>query len=262
MEQNEQNTNKTTQPHLTLLKGRNETHLQKLIEDGIKVDAVVMDPPYCSGGSTTAARCKGLSKYLKSLKRHVNLVEFGDEMDQLSYGASLLNLLLKFEELLNPPGYVFIFSDWRQIAINSIVLQMSSIRFRGVIPWNKKNCRPNKGVFKNQCEFVIWGTLDGTTPNKYADGYFEQSPAQMKDRYHATEKPVELLEYLLRILPDDARTVCDPFMGGGSTGEACARLGLSFIGIEKNETYFNTCKERLEPLFANCQGGKLEKNNN
>lgn len=260
--EHEQNTIEKQQPHLMLLKGRNETHLERLIKDGIKVDAFVLDPPYCSGGSTTAARCKGMIKYIKSLKHHVNLVEFGDEMDQISYGASLLNLLLKFEELLKPPGYVFIFSDWRQIAINPIVLQMSSIRFRGVIPWNKKNCRPNKGVFKNLCEFIIWGTLDGTTPNKYADGYFEQSSPQMKDRYHATEKPVELLEYLLRILPDDARTVCDPFMGGGSTGEACARLGLDFIGIEKNEIYFNTCKERLEPLFANCQGGKLEKNNN
>ena len=105
----EQNTKENTQPHLTLLKGRNETHLQRLIEDGIKVDAIVMDPPYCSGGSTTAARCKGMIKYIKSMKHHVNLVEFGDEMDQISYSASLLNLLLKFEELLKPPGYVFLF---------------------------------------------------------------------------------------------------------------------------------------------------------
>lgn len=259
--EHETNTNERPQPRLTLLKGRNETHLKKLIEDGIKVDAVVMDPPYCSGGSTTAARAKGNCKYFKSLSKHPNLVEFGDEMDQLSYGASLLNLLLKFEELLNPPGYVFIFSDWRQIAINSIVLQMSSIRFRGVIPWNKKNCRPNKGVFKNQCEFVVWGTLNGTS-QKFRDGYIEKSAPPMNKRRHSCEKPVEVLEYLLGILPDDARTVCDPFMGGGSTGEACARLGLDFIGIEKNETYFNTCKERLEPFFVNCQGVLNEKNNN
>ena len=120
--EHENETNENMQPHLTLLKGRNETLLEQLIKDGIKVDAFVLDPPYCSGGSTTAARAKGMVKYIKSLKHHVNLVEFGDEMDQVSYGASLLNLLLKFEELLNPPGYVFIFSDWRQIAINSIVL--------------------------------------------------------------------------------------------------------------------------------------------
>ena len=93
--EHEKTTDERPQPRLTLLKGRNETHLQKLIEDGIKVDAVVMDPPYCSGGSTTAARSKGMIKYIKSLKHHVNLVEFGDEMEQISYGASLLNLLLK-----------------------------------------------------------------------------------------------------------------------------------------------------------------------
>ena len=60
----------------------------------------------------------------------------------------------------------------------------------------------------------------------------------------------------------DAVVMDPPYCSGGSTGEACARLGLSFIGIEKNETYFNTCKERLEPLFANCQGVIHEKNNN
>lgn len=259
MEQKNGNEKKTTKA--ILFKGRNETYLKQMIDEGTKVDAFVLDPPYCSGGSTSAARAKGNYKYFKSLSNYTNLVEFGDEMDQLSYGVTMFNLCQFMEELLTPPGYVFIFSDWRQIAINSIVLQMSSIRFRGVIPWNKTNCRPNKGVFKNQCEFVIWGTLDGTS-DKFRDGYIEKSAPPMNKRHHSCEKPVEVLEYLLGILPDTARTVCDPFMGGGSTGEACARLGLSFIGIEKNETYFNTCKERLEPLFANCQGGKLEKNNN
>ena len=70
----EQNTNERPQPHLTLLKGRNETHLQKLIEDGIKVDAVVMDPPYCSGGSTTAARF--LAKIREILKNALDVLEF------------------------------------------------------------------------------------------------------------------------------------------------------------------------------------------
>lgn len=73
-------------------------------------------------------------------------------------------------------------------------------------------------------------------------------------------------EHLTNLIRDgikvDAVVMDPPYCSGGSTGEACARLGLSFIGIEKNEAYFNTCKERLEPLFANCQGGKLEKNNN
>ena len=248
----EQNLTDEKKTKATLFKGRNENLLKRLIEEGTKVDAFVLDPPYCSGGSTSAARAKSNYKYFKSLSRHASLVEFGDEMDQLSYGATMLNLCLLMEQTLNPPGYVFMFSDWRQIAINSIILQMSSIRFRGVIPWNKKNCRPNKGVFKNLCEFVVWGTLDGTS-DKYRDGYIEKSALPMNKRHHSCEKPVEVLEYLLGILTDEARTVCDPFMGGGSTGEACARLGLDFIGCEKNETYFTTAKERLEPLFSICQ---------
>ena len=63
-------------------------------------------------------------------------------------------------------------------------------------------------------------------------------------RYHPTQKPVELMEWCLDFI--ESETVVDPYMGSGTTGVACARRGLAFVGIEKREPYFNIACERIE----------------
>lgn len=63
---------------------------------------------------------------------------------------------------------------------------------------------------------------------------------------HPTQKPVELLEYLIKTYSNEGETVLDSTMGSGSTGVACKNTGRSFIGIEMNDEYFNIAKERIE----------------
>ena len=62
---------------------------------------------------------------------------------------------------------------------------------------------------------------------------------------HPTQKPVPLLAWCLNFAPD-AKTVCDPFMGSGTTGVACAQLGKAFTGIERERRYFDIACERIE----------------
>ena len=57
--------------------------------------------------------------------------------------------------------------------------------------------------------------------------------------------PLEVMKNIIGILPDDI-TVIDPFMGSGTTGVACAELGVNFIGIELDKTYFDVAKSRIE----------------
>lgn len=64
--------------------------------------------------------------------------------------------------------------------------------------------------------------------------------------YHPTQKPVPLLEYLIKTYTNQGETVLDNCMGSGSTGVACANLNRDFIGIELDENYFNIAKERIE----------------
>ena len=63
---------------------------------------------------------------------------------------------------------------------------------------------------------------------------------------HPTQKPVQLMEYMVRTYTDEGAVVLDNTMGSGTTGVACVRTGRRFVGIEKDSQYFETAKARLE----------------
>lgn len=63
---------------------------------------------------------------------------------------------------------------------------------------------------------------------------------------HPTQKPVALLEYLIKTYTNEGDLVLDNCMGSGSTGVACVNTNRSFIGIEKDEKYFEIAKERID----------------
>lgn len=69
-------------------------------------------------------------------------------------------------------------------------------------------------------------------------------------RFHPTPKPVELMEYLVFKASQPGETILDPFMGGGTTGVACVRLGRRFIGIEKEEKYFRIAQRRIQEAMG------------
>lgn len=71
---------------------------------------------------------------------------------------------------------------------------------------------------------------------------------------HPTQKPVPLLEYLVRTYTNEGGTVLDNCMGSGSTGAACLRSGRHFIGMEKDPQYFQAARERLEKEAALVAG--------
>jgi len=69
-------------------------------------------------------------------------------------------------------------------------------------------------------------------------------------RLHPTQKPLALLEYLIRTYTNAGDTVLDFTMGSGTTGHACGNLGRRFIGIERDESYFNLASERIATAYA------------
>jgi len=69
---------------------------------------------------------------------------------------------------------------------------------------------------------------------------------QDRKGFHPTQKPLELMKYLIKTYTLEQQTVLDSTMGSGTTGLACKHLNRKFIGIELDETYFNTAKERIQ----------------
>ena len=69
---------------------------------------------------------------------------------------------------------------------------------------------------------------------------------------HPTQKPVRLMKWCLDMHPK-AQTVCDPFMGTGTTGVAAVAMGKSFVGIERERKYFDIACERIENEQRQCR---------
>lgn len=93
-------------------------------------------------------------------------------------------------------------------------------------------------------------TENKTYTEKFPSNILRISNANQKGRVHPTQKPVALMEYLIKTYTNEGETVLDFTMGSGTTGVACVNLNRSFIGIEVDEHYFKISKERIEKAGA------------
>lgn len=85
---------------------------------------------------------------------------------------------------------------------------------------------------------------------KFPKSILKFSNANHKDKFHPTQKPVPLLEYLIKTYTKENEWVLDFTMGSGSTGVACKLTNRNFIGIELDEKYFDIAKQRIENGFV------------
>lgn len=91
---------------------------------------------------------------------------------------------------------------------------------------------------------LAWTNLDANVR------VFEHPRNKATGKYanvHPAQKPVQLLQWTLGFC--DAQTIADPFMGSGTTGVACAKLGRAFVGVEREETYFDIACRRIEEAY-------------
>lgn len=88
--------------------------------------------------------------------------------------------------------------------------------------------RKSKAIFTEHCKSSVW-----------------RNPST-RSKIHPTQKPVALFERLILASSLEGQTVCDPFMGSGTTGVACKGLMRKFIGIEKDPVYFEAAKARID----------------
>ena len=93
-----------------------------------------------------------------------------------------------------------------------------------------------------------------TTNGKFPKSIIDISNANRKGGLHPTQKPVALLEYLIKTYTNEGETVLDNTMGSGSTGVACINTKRNFIGIEKDDKYFEIAKKRIEEHLTTASG--------
>lgn len=228
------------------------------VEDLEGVGAVITDPPYSSGGMMRSDRNQKVQdKYLE----RIDVQGFhGDSRDQRSYETWLGQWLSACWERMNDGAFVFIFTDWRQLPTVTDAIQVGGFIWRGIVTWAKATGRPQKGRFRQDVEYIVWGTrgvheseVRGLSPSSVQ--YCPSVPSQK--RTHMSEKPQALLSALMSILPTDT-LVLDPFMGGGSTLVAAREMGHRVVGFELEPLFVEAADKRLRivPLFTRTPDGQ------
>ena len=119
----------------------------------------------------------------------------------------------------------------------------------------KENMRERiKNNFKG-VESGVWGKMKEYTPTKdetlrypvsVLNFNMQKAECNQKFRVHPTQKPVALFEYLIKTYTNENETVLDNCMGSGTTAIACMNTKRNFIGIEKDDKYFEIAKKRIE----------------
>jgi site-specific DNA-methyltransferase (adenine-specific) len=236
-----------TSPSSTLYRGDALSVLRDLPAGS--VDAVIADPPYCSGGTTPADRTNQTArrKYVSTSAMHTLTNFDGDQRDQRSYTYWTTLWLTEALRLTKPRGVCLVFTDWRQLPATSDALQAAGWVWRGLVVWHKPGARPHRGRFTNAAEYLVWGSNGhlGSQPlGPCLPGLYSIATPRGDHRVHITQKPLSLLRQLLGITTSGA-TLLDPFAGSGTTGVAAVLEGRRFIGIEKAEAIAVVARDRL-----------------
>jgi site-specific DNA-methyltransferase (adenine-specific) len=151
-------------------------------------DALVTDPPYCSGGATPQAR-RAAPEVKYKLKTDAIKTGFGgDARDPQGYLLWCTLWLLESRRVLRDGSAVCVFTDWRQLGLAGQALQAADFIYRGVAVWDKtQSARPQRGRFRAQAEFVVWGSKGKLAQDgPCLPGVWSHSAANKT--YHITEK--------------------------------------------------------------------------
>jgi DNA modification methylase len=214
----------------------------KTLEPG-SVDAVVTDPPYCSGGIGEAQRTRANGQGLRS----ENLRKFGwfvgDNMGTAGLAFLLRSIAAECLRIVRPSASMLVFMDWRMVPTLVPAIESAGLRYQDLVVWDKGSMGLGNG-FRKQHELIAHFTFGSPKYHDRGTGNVIRCP-RVADREHQTQKPEELISRLAAVVSSPGDTVLDPFMGSGTTGVACIRTGRKFIGCEIDPTYFAIAEKRI-----------------
>lgn len=238
----------------TIINGDCFSVLKKIPDNSI--DLILTDPPYNIAQYSTGNLCFDWRSDINN--------------DLAEWDLKILNpkdLVGEFKRILSPKGNIFIFCSYNIIGDYHKAFDPEFDTFQFMV-WHKTNPVPNfrKSSFLNSCELIVscWnkGHIWNFTNQKDMHNFVESGICMGKERIkdkdgknlHPTQKPVAILEKIIKIASNENSVVLDCFNGVGSTGEAALKLNRKYIGIEIDKTYAEATKKRLENII----GGQLK----
>lgn len=205
------------------------------------VDFVLADPPY------VIARDSGFHRMGR------NGLDFGDwdkEFDNKYY-------LTEVSRVLKPGGSLVAFNSFTKATEVYKIATTLGLDYKDTLIWRKTNPIPRNRErrYVPDVEMIQWYVKPkGRWTFNRQEGHYESSvisfPSESgslnKDRFHPTQKPLKLIEYLIEIHSNSGDLILDPFMGSSTTAIAAIKLQRDYIGFEKEENYYTKSLERIK----------------
>jgi len=233
------------------------------------IDACITDPPY------NMSRRKGLAW---AFSTHVTMAEQWDRFSHDEYFDFTRRWLAEACRVVKPNGNILVFGSFHNIYLIGFVLEhVLGRRILQQITWFKPNAQPNiTGRLPTEStEFIIWAC--NNTPERATKWTFNYQVSkeigggkQLRNMWqfpctprserragsHPTQKPLELLERIIKLWTEPNDLVLDCFLGTGTTAIAAGRQGRRFTGIERDPVYAEIAHARLAELRASSNLAK------
>ena len=246
--------------------------MDKLIKEGVRVDAIITDPPY----GTTACKWDSIIPFDEMWERLNKLIKPNGAI--VLFGSEPFSSALRMSNIKNYK-YDWI---WNKNRSGSFILaKKRPMQYHELISvFYKKQCNyypqfreyadgsnvkklGNRIIPLGKKSNKLQGLVSyGAQFNKERGAYPKMTidfRTVKEGKVHPTQKPVPLMEYLIKTYTNENETVLDFTTGSGTTGVACKNTNREFIGIEKNEDYFNIAKSRIENYIVQTELFKGEK---
>lgn len=211
--------------------------LENLIENGVKVDCIITDPPYL------------MTKRGKSCRPNWMPNNMGENVFKYDLPEPEIWFKLCYD-ILQDNSHFYTFCNTNDLMRYLNIAQKTGFKLHNVITMIKDTLMPNRWYLK-QTELILFFRKGKAKPINILssrDNFNVIMPTQKSGKLHITQKPLEIIENFVLNSSNIGETILDPFMGSGTTGLAALKNNRKFIGIEIDEHNFNIAKDRLEKV--------------
>jgi DNA modification methylase len=228
--------------------------INNFIHNGKKIDAIITDPPFLHVKGGMKSKKINAGSYKTDSFVNTNMRDFDEEQ--------IFKLLNKSKKIFRNSFNGYFFCSKLQIVSYLKWVQKNGLNY-DVLVWDRqKDGLISTKFYTSNIDYIIRIYGENQSLNKIVNQnnqgdveYYTkiQSYPHPKKYGHETEKPIELISKYIKLSTNENDVVFDPFMGSGTTGEACNKLNRKFIGVELEEKYFNISKDRIIPKSTQDQ---------
>ena len=232
------------------------TAMDNMIKKGQKFDMIFADPPYfLSNGGIT---CQS-GKMVKVNKGDWDSSQ-GPELNH-EFNTEWIK---RCRDVLADHGTLWVSGTMHIIYSVGFAMQQLEMKILNNVTWQKPNPPPNlsKRYFTHSTETLLWARKSEKSKHKFNYSLMreENEGKQMKDVWtftapkkseksegkHPTQKPLVLMDRIIRASTNEGATILDPFLGSGTTSVAAVLTGRNSVGIEQDEEYCELAKKRIK----------------